>query len=492
MHDTYNVKRVHIVNIIVTICVMFLLIVRSILGEGWAVGLQTALHSSVILVLIAIVYFLPLKKYVKGFFFALIPGATIIVLLLLSGYELSRHYIILASLVMAALYFKKGLLLIHAAVIDTLLVASYLIKPENIAGPVDTFVSFISVLIIFNGCFILLYFLTSWSRNLVNESRQKEANAQEMLGRLNTTFGNIEEGTNILDTTIHQFNTNIRNMNESSQSITVSIQEMSRAIQDEAASVYKVNNSMADTIHAVHETEKNSREIAANSQEMIQKVETGCNKVNHLNSKINIVTDTISNSADIVTQLKESMDKVNLLLEDITHIAKQTNLLAVNASIESARAGEQGKGFAVVADEVKRLAEQSSAIVKNISNITSEMFNMSNEAYLQVKQGDAAAIEGRKVVEEISVYFNEIKQAFENTNSAIQVGLEMNSKMTKDMDTVQQQIEGVASISEENSASIQEVLATIEAENASMTELGESVSKIQGLSGNLRSLLGSR
>ncbi|NLO38454.1 MAG: hypothetical protein GX115_03135 [Ruminiclostridium sp.] len=62
----------------------------------------------------------------------------------------------------------------------------------------------------------------------------------------------------------------------------------------------------------------------------------------------------------------------------------------------------------------------------------------------------------------------------------------------QDMDTVQRQIESVASISEENSASIQEVLATIEAENTNMTELGESVSQIQGLSGHLRSLLGSR
>lgn len=492
MHDTFNVKRVHKVNILVAIFVMALLVVRSIFGEGLTVGLETALQCLIVVVLITVNYFLPYNKYVKGSIFALVPGVVIIVLLLVEGYELSKHYLVIASLIMAALYFKKGLLIIHASVMDALFIVFYIINPENMVGSGDTFISFVSVLIIFNGCFMLLYFLTNWGRNLVNESRQKEAKAQEMLARLNTAFGNIEEGTNILDTTINQFNSNIHDMNEASRSITASMQEMAKAIQEEASNVYQVNNSMADTLNIVHETEKNSREIASNSCEMIQKVETGWNKVKHLNYQIKIVADAIGTGADTVTKLKDNMEKVNDLLENITHIAKQTNLLAVNASIESARAGEHGKGFAVVAEEVRRLAEQSSVIVKNISAITSEMFNMSNEAYVKVKQGDTAAIEGKQAADEISVYFNEIKQAFEGTNTAIQAGLQMNSKMTEEMESVQRQIEGVASISEENSASTQEVLATIESENAHMTELGVSVQGIRELSGNLSKLLVSK
>lgn len=492
MHETYNVKRVHKVNIAMTILVMILLIMKSFFGSGSEDGIKTALQCLVVFVLIMINYFLPYNKYVKGLFFALIPGIVMMALFLLDGYELHKHYIVMTSLAMAALYFKKELLIIFTSVIDVLYIAVYIINPENLVGPGDMITGFVSIIIIFNGCFVLLYFLTTWSRNLVNESRQKETQAQEMLARLNATFENIEEGTNILDTTIHQFNSNIHNMSEASKSITASMQEMAKAIQEEASNVYQVNQSMADTIHVVHDTEKNSREIASNSCEMIQKVETGWDKVKHLNHQINIVTDAIGTGADTVTKLKDNMEQINDLLGDITHIAKQTNLLAVNASIESARAGEHGKGFAVVAEEVRRLAEQSSAIVNHISTITSEMFNMSNEAYVKVKQGDTAAIEGRKAADEISVYFDEIKHAFESTNAAIQAGLQMNSRITEEMESVQRQIEGVASISEENSAATQEVLATIEDENVHMTELGVSVQGIKELSGNLRNLLTSR
>ena len=492
MHETFKVKKVHKVNIATTILVMILLIKKSFLGSGLQDGIETALQCLVVFVLIMINYFLPYNKYVKGLLFALIHGLVMMALFFLDGYELNKHYIIMTSLVMAALYFKKGLLIIYTSVIDVLIVAVYLIKPGNLVGPGDMITSFVSILIIFNGASALLYFLTSWSRNLVNESRQKEAEAQEMLARLNDTFGNIEKGTDILDTTIHQFNASIRDMSDASASIAASMQEMAKSIQEEASSVSQVNNSMADTIQVVHETEKNSMEIASKSCEMIQKVESGWNKVIHLNEQINILTDAISTGADTVSELNNNMEKIGELLEDITHIAKQTNLLAVNASIESARAGEHGKGFTVVAEEVKRLAEQSSIIVKNISSITSEMSRMSNEAYVKVKQGDNAAIEGRKAADEISVYFDEIKQAFESTNAAIQVGLQMNQRMTEEMESVQQQIEGVASISEENSAATQEVLATIESENANMTELGASVQEISKLSGDLRNLLVSR
>jgi methyl-accepting chemotaxis protein len=471
---------------------MVLLVARSFLGEGKAEGLSTALQCLVVIALITINYFLPYNKYLKGLFFALTPGVAIVILLLVGGYELSKHYLVMATLTMAALYFKKELLIIFACVMDVLFIAFYIINPENMVGSGDTLISFASVLIIFNGAFFLLYFLTSWGRNLVNEAKQKEAKAQDMLSRLNATFQNIEEGTNTLDTTIHQFNSNIHDMSEASKSITASMQEMAKAIQEEASSVYQVNNSMCSTIHVVHETEKSSREIASKSCEMIHTVEIGWEKIGHLKHQMNIVTDAIGTGTDTVTKLKDNMEKINQLLEDITYIARQTNLLAVNASIESARAGEQGKGFAVVAEEVKRLAGQSSAIVNNISAITAEMFNMSNEAYVKVKQGDTAAMDGSKVVDEISVSFEEIRQAFEGTNAAIQVGLQKNSKMTEEMENVQRQIEGVASISEENSAATQEVLATIESENADMAEFGVSVQEIQALSGNLRKLLVSQ
>ena len=135
MHETFKVKKVHKVNIAMTILVMILLIAKSFLGNGMEDGIETALQCLVVFVLIMINYFLPYNKYVKGLLFALIPGLVMMALFFLDGYELNKHYIIMTSLVMAALYFKKGLLIVFTSVIDVLYVAVYLIKPGNLVAP---------------------------------------------------------------------------------------------------------------------------------------------------------------------------------------------------------------------------------------------------------------------------------------------------------------------------------------------------------------------
>ena len=98
-----------------------MLITNHFLESGLQDGIETALQCLVVFVLIMINYFLPYNKYVKGLLFALIPGLVMMALFFLDGYELNKHYIIMTSLVMAALYFKKGLLIIYTSVIDVLL-----------------------------------------------------------------------------------------------------------------------------------------------------------------------------------------------------------------------------------------------------------------------------------------------------------------------------------------------------------------------------------
>lgn len=185
------------------------------------------------------------------------------------------------------------------------------------------------------------------------------------------------------------------------------------------------------------------------------------------------------------------MEKINTFLESISDISYQTNLLALNAAIESARAGEHGRGFAVVADEVRKLAEQSSQLAKNISLITEDIFKMSEEALQTVQQGDKATVEGKKLVEHISEYFEGIKNTTDMTNNAIEEGYSKNNRITSELEKVQRQIENVASISEENSASTEEVLATIETKNNRMMELNAAIREIQNLSGKLKELLAS-
>ena len=110
----------------------------------------------------------------------------------------------------------------------------------------------------------------------------------------------------------------------------------------------------------------------------------------------------------------------------------------------------------MVAGEVRKLAEQTDKITKDITAITTKIFEMSNEALVTVKQGDSAALEGKTLADYISNIFEDIRNTSQKTNIAIEDGLSKNTKITTELESVQHQIENVASISEENSASIQE------------------------------------
>jgi len=100
-------------------------------------------------------------------------------------------------------------------------------------------------------------------------------------------------------------------------------------------------------------------------------------------------------------------------------------------------------------------------------------------------------MEGKKLVDSISSHFGEIKDTADKTNRAIEVGYQKNSLITSELEKVQQQLENIASISEENSAATQEVLATMENENNRILELNASIEEIQKLSNKLKSLLNS-
>lgn len=487
---TYNTKKADKVNLVVICGIVLLFTIQSIFTKGVDRAINIAIQGGVIILLCVINYFLPIYKYVKGLFFGLIPGLVVIALFLLDTFAINKHYILAATVVMVGLYLKKNLVLIHGIIIDVLLIAAYIFKPDKVMGIYTQ--DFVSSLVIFNGCIvILMYFLTKWGRDLIVEAKQKEVNVSGLLEKLQQAFSNIEKGTAILDDNINQFKTNIDDLSHGSQGINTAINEMAKAVQEEASSTYAVNAAMSESIGIVRETQGIFKGISGKSADMAQRVDEGWDKIENVKDQMGIVSKAIGTANETVTELKESMEKVNMLLEGITNIAEQTNLIALNAAIESARAGEHGRGFAVVADEVRKLSEQSSRIVSEITQVISGISEKSNEAFDKVNQGDVAATEGKKLVDNIADYFSQIRQAVNDNNAEIEKGIQRTEVMVSKLEAVQAQLENVASISEENSSSIEEISATMENSNNQLSSLNTAVDEIQKLSGNLKDIISS-
>ncbi|MDF2908207.1 MAG: chemotaxis protein [Herbinix sp.] len=486
---TYNVKRVDRVNVIVTIALVLLICTQVIIMRGIANSIAP-IGASIIIAGVAIMnYFIKMNQNVKALIYAMLPAVVSLALFKVDGFAINKHYMIIVTTAMITLYFKSTLIVIYSVAIDLGMLLLYIVTPDSLMGSDNNIGSFIKVFTLMIGIQVLLYFLTKWGNDLVQTAAKKEEEARDLLEKLEATFRTIEVGTESLDQNVATVDSQLQGINLASKGILDSVQQMAMAIQEEASSVYKINESMTQSLQVVNQTIEISKKIVDKSDHMSQKVEDGWKKMNEVSGRMNTVNTAIASTATTVVDLKDSLEKVNNLLGNIKVIAGQTNLLALNASIESARAGEQGKGFAVVADNIRNLSEQSKKIVENINVVTSAIFEKSEIAARMSDEGEKAVLEGMKMIEEVSSYLNDIKIAYHDTNDDLSRSMNEIAVAANNFISIQEQITNVASISEENSASTEEILSIIEDENSQISYINSSVAEVHGLSKKLKDMV---
>jgi methyl-accepting chemotaxis protein len=157
----------------------------------------------------------------------------------------------------------------------------------------------------------------------------------------------------------------------------------------------------------VHAAARETREISAAVEGRAQ---AGVAQAEHASARVSEIAAAARETAARVSALREQSATIGEITHAIGAIVRQTNLLALNAAIEAARAGEQGKGFAVVADEVRKLAMQSASSLKRIQDLVKQMAQRTDEAADQISQMEGAVSEGERVMQESVTVFRGIER----------------------------------------------------------------------------------
>jgi methyl-accepting chemotaxis protein len=278
-----------------------------------------------------------------------------------------------------------------------------------------------------------------------------------------------------------------------SQEINLTSKEINSAVQEIAS-----GSSMQteETINCVDISDKFNIEIN-NTISTLEQVNTATNKstyaidegtstVNKLNSASERNAHSIAKVADRITNLNSNTKNILMILDKINGITEQTNLLALNASIEAARAGEAGRGFSVVANEIRKLAEESQIASKQIKKIIDNVNSSIKDSLTLSTEAQNTFKEELKQVEITVESFNSIKSSFNDIVNAMNKTKIAMEVIDKDKDVLNQYINNISAISQKNTASTEEVTASIQNQSSSNDHM-HSLSK--NLSDNAEQLM---
>lgn len=255
--------------------------------------------------------------------------------------------------------------------------------------------------------------------------------------------------------------------------------EQADAAQDGSSLVTQITGLIGDVVDNIEA----SQEVTGSAQQVVIE---GVAIID--DQKRNMVANKAA-SANVSRSILELADKsrqIEEIISVISNIADQTNLLALNAAIEAARAGEQGRGFAVVADEVRKLAEQSGSATKEIGDLIKEIQSGVDTAVKEVGHADAIVGDQEKAVGNTVHSFEKIRFAFDSVSQKVTEVAGQAASLKDNAENINQRIETIASISEESAAGTEQVAASTEEQTATMQEISNAASKMQGLTEKLK------
>ncbi|TVZ76111.1 methyl-accepting chemotaxis protein [Aeribacillus composti] len=280
-----------------------------------------------------------------------------------------------------------------------------------------------------------------------------------------------------------------KELKEGSNQIAATMQELSAGAESQANSASELSEAMGMYMDKIYQIHRNGKEMFDKSREVLELTDNGSKLMNQSKKLFDYMFTGMQSNMKKIKKLDERSKQISKLVEVIQSIADQTNLLALNAAIEAARAGEHGKGFAVVADEVRKLAEQVSSSVVDIQKIVEEVHSETNKVTKSFELGFQQVESGMDSMNETSAAFQQIKETIKEISERINNAQNDLTNMLSTSESINDSISNIASISEEAAAGIEQTSASAATANESAATIASHAESMSNLAGDLQSLV---
>lgn len=270
-----------------------------------------------------------------------------------------------------------------------------------------------------------------------------------------------------------------------------SMQNVAGAVDKQVELVEETSRTVTDMAEGIQHISHHAKEVETSTEQTAEKAKAGRETITQAGHQMNKINETFDDLAHVITRLGEGSKEIGHIIEVITAIANETNLLSLNAAIEAARAGEQGRGFAVVADEVRKLAEQSAQSAKQIGSLISSIQHETDQAVQNMNMAKTEVSGGIQAVQTAGQSFEDIHGAIEQVKEQIMDVSAAVMNMSQGAQTIVQAMDHLNEVSEETSLETQSVTAATEEQMASMEEISQSVFTLTELAQDLKTTVDS-
>jgi len=309
--------------------------------------------------------------------------------------------------------------------------------------------------------------------DLTNRLNREAIERDDEVGKLLTAMSNMAVR---LKGIMSELKSTADNVASASNQLSASSEQMSRGTTEQSGRASQIATSSSEMSQTVVDIAKNASNIASAATDAAKTAHDGGDIVNKSVDEVKAIADTVSETAKMVSSLGERSKQIGEIVSVIKDIADQTNLLALNAAIEAARAGEQGRGFAVVADEVRKLAERTAKATSEIGDMIKAIQDEVNKAVISMNEGTKRVNIGVELSTQAGNALHGIVKSVNNLQTMVSQIASATEEMSTVSETISGDIETIASVSKETSAG--------------SNQIAQASSDLARLASNLQNIVG--